>query len=210
VRGRAGGDPPRIANAQVVRTQTHMVFDTIASGRLVMAFLPDPSTFEGALVVAVAGALLAALIVGGIGWFRHRRRQAAGGRSRTRISEGDLGGGDVADLATGIRQAVMAVREALQLFGRAVLLDPNDGSLEDNSREVLIEAHRTVDEAEARVPRVQLALGDRADEARHAVEELRQALAHLDDYIRQPRLGRRLEHGGARCRESGPRPRSGA
>jgi len=63
-----------------------MVFDTIASGRLVMAFLPDPSTFEGALVVAVAGALLAALIVGGIGWFRHRRRQAAGGRSRTRIS----------------------------------------------------------------------------------------------------------------------------
>jgi len=187
-----------------------MVFDTIASGRLVMAFLPDPSTFEGALVVAVAGALLAALIVGGIGWFRHRRRQAAGGRSRTRISEGDLGGGDVADLATGIRQAVMAVREALQLFGRAVLLDPNDGSLEDNSREVLIEAHRTVDEAEARVPRVQLALGDRADEARHAVEELRQALAHLDDYIRQPRLGRRLEHGGARCRESGPRPRSGA
>jgi hypothetical protein len=62
----------------------------------------------------------------------------------------------------------MAVREAIDLFGRAVLVDPDTGALEDNSREVYAEAYRTVAEAEARLPRVELALGERAAEGRQA------------------------------------------
>jgi hypothetical protein len=67
-----------------------------------------------------------------------------------------------------------------------VLIDPDTDELEENSREVLVEAHRTVDEAEARLPRVQLLLGERAAEAKDAVEQLRQTLSHLRDYILQP------------------------
>jgi hypothetical protein len=70
-----------------------------------------------------------------------------------------------------------------------VLEDPETGELEENSRQVLVEAYRRVDEAEARVPRVQLLLGDRVTEGRRAIEELRSALKHLSDYIRQPGWG---------------------
>ena len=84
----------------------------------------------------------------------------------------------------------MGVREAIELFGKAVLFeDPASGQLEENSRQLLVEAYRRVDEAEARLPRVELVIGDRAIEARRAVEELRSALRHLSDYIRQPGWG---------------------
>jgi hypothetical protein len=46
-----------------------------------------------------------------------------------------------------------------------------------------------VEEAEARLPRVQLLLGERVAEGRRAIEELRSALKHLSDYIRQPGWG---------------------
>ena len=81
----------------------------------------------------------------------------------------------------------MGVRDAIELFGKDVLLeDPETGELEENSREVLVEAYRRVGESEARLPRVQLLLGEQVAEGRRAIEELRSALKHLSDYIRQP------------------------
>lgn len=161
--------------------------------RSVLSSLTDPSTFEGALAIAVIGALVAAIIVGAIGLARRRRRQPAvesGSFSVKFTAPSEADNAHVADLATGIGQAIMGVREAVELFGKAVLLeDPETGELEENSREVLVEAHRRVDEAEARLPRVELVLGDQGAEARRAVNELRSALRHLSDYIRQPGWG---------------------
>ena len=114
----------------------------------------DPETFQGAVAVAVVSGLALALIFATVRWVRRRHTAAtlapadAHGASATRR--------DLTDLVTGIGQAAMAVREALELFGRAVLVDPDTGELEENSRDVLVEAHRTVDEAEARLPRVEL------------------------------------------------------
>jgi len=160
---------------------------TMKLGPLFLAFLPDPSTFEGAVTVAVVSGLVLALILGSTGWLRHRRRKPEPlGSPRAP----DVDQSHVADLVTGIGQAVMGVRGAIELFGKAVLLeDPESGELEENSRQVLIEAYRRVEEAEARLPRVQLLLGDRVAEGRRAIEELRSALGHLSDYIRQPGWG---------------------
>jgi hypothetical protein len=111
--------------------------------------LTDPSTFEGGVAVAVVGGLVVAVIIAVIGMLRRRRR-----RSQV-VSAPALAVGNeyVADLVTGIGQAVMGVREAIDLFGKAVLLeDPETGELEETSREVLVEAYRRVDEAEARLP----------------------------------------------------------
>jgi hypothetical protein len=152
-------------------------------------FPPDPSTFGGAVAVAVVGGIILALLLGIVRLLSSRGRLRPGSASSP-VGEVDPRHGYVADLATGIRQAAMALREAIELFGRAVLVDPDTGGLEENSWEVLTEAHRTVDEAEARLPRVELVLGNRAAMGRRAVEELRRALSQLTNYIRR---GRRLE-----------------
>jgi hypothetical protein len=102
--------------------------------------------------------------------------------------------GDVTDLATGIGQAVMGVRDAIEHFERAVLVDPDTGALEDTGAYLLGEARRRVDEAEARLPRARLALGDRATPASDAVGKLRETLRHLADYIRQPGEGEEWSH----------------
>jgi hypothetical protein len=173
----------------MLSAQTHRSLDAAAG--FVLSSLTDPSTFEGGVAVAVLGALLAALIVGVVGLLRRRRRSTVElTHVESRAPATGAGNEEVADLVTGIGQAMMGVREAIELFGKAVLLeDPETEELEENSREVLVEANRRVDEAEARLPRVELVLGDRANEAKRAVEQLRQALAHLHDYIRQPGWG---------------------
>jgi hypothetical protein len=148
-------------------------------------FPPDPSTFGGAVAVTVVGGVVLALILGIVRLLSSRDHPRAGGASSP-AAEADPRHGYVVDLVTGIRQAAMALREAIELFGRAVLVDPDTGDLEENSWEVLTEAHRTVDEAEARLPRVELVLGDRAAGGRQALEELRRALSQLTEYIRQP------------------------
>jgi hypothetical protein len=116
----------------------------------VLAFLPDPSTFEGGVAVAVAAGLVLALILGAVGWFRHRKPRSSPLDSSP---PADAGQEYVADLVTGIGQAVMGVREAIELFGKGVLLeDPETGELEENSREVLVEAYRRVDRDYIRQP----------------------------------------------------------
>jgi hypothetical protein len=92
----------------------------------------------------------------------------------------------VADLATGIGQAIMAVREAIERFRRQVLVDTDTGALEETSADMLDEARRTVAEAEARLPRVRLAIGDGAESAIAAVTQLREALDHVQAYLKQP------------------------
>jgi hypothetical protein len=152
------------------------------------SFPTDPSTFGGAVTVTVVGGIVLALIVGIARWVSHRRPRATG--ASLQVGEAGARDGYVADLVTGIGQAVMGVREAIELFSKDVLVeDPETGELEENSRELLVEAYRRVEEAEARLPRVQLLLGKRVDEARRAVDELRSALKHLSDYIRQPGWG---------------------
>jgi hypothetical protein len=176
----------------MLSAQTHKAPDTPTGllGASVLALPTDPSTFGGGVAVAVIGALIATLIVGVIGVLRRRRRTAESSRIESQSSATAAESEYVADLVTGIGQAVMGVREAIELFGKDVLLeDPETGELEENSREVLVEAHRRVQEAEARLPRVQLLLGERVAEARRAIEELRSALKHLSDYIRQPGWG---------------------
>jgi hypothetical protein len=82
--------------------------------QFVLSSLTDPSTFEGALAIAVIGALVAAIIVGAIGLARRRRRQSvveSGGFSVKFIPLSEADNAHVADLATGIGQAMMGVRE---------------------------------------------------------------------------------------------------
>jgi hypothetical protein len=71
-------------------------------------FLPDPSTFEGAVAVTVIGGLLLALILGLLRLVTHRRRRPASVALPS--AEAVARDGDVADLVTGIGQAVMGVR----------------------------------------------------------------------------------------------------
>jgi hypothetical protein len=96
---------------------------------------------------------------------------------------------EVADFATGLRQAVMAVR-AVEHFDRyGVLVDPDTGAVEDLGGELLAEARRTTEEAEARLPRVQLSLGSRANDGVRAVDKLRHSVDHVRNYIQQPGEG---------------------
>jgi sirohydrochlorin ferrochelatase len=79
----------------------------------------------------------------------------------------------------------MAVRRTVEDLTRGVYLEEPDGPLLEESQILYVEASRTVDEAEARLPRVELSLGDRAASGRAAVEHLREALSHLRAYATQ-------------------------
>ncbi len=93
------------------------------------------------------------------------------------------------DFGTGLGQATMAVREAVEAFEHlGVLVDPDQGTLYDGLDDPLREAHRVVDELEARLSRVQLAFGPRSaigSAAADGVAELREALDQLHGYYAQ-------------------------
>src|SRR6478736_8311223 len=106
----------------MLSAQTHKAPETPAGllGASVLALPTDPSTFWGGVAVAVIGALIATLIVGVIGVLRRRRRPTAES-SRVESSATATAAAEspyVADLVTGIGQAVMGVREAIELFGK--------------------------------------------------------------------------------------------
>jgi hypothetical protein len=104
----------------------------------------------------------------------------------------------VEDFATGLGQAIMGVRDAIDRFDQAgVLLDPVDGTLEEYSAELLDEARRATDEVEARLPKLRLSVGvssPAAEAAGRAVEALRESLLRVRFYIRQPGEGEAWSH----------------
>ena len=137
--------------------QTHTALEMPTSWRApcVLSSLTDPSTFEGGVAAAVVGGLVVAIFVAVVGVLRRRRRRSAMQSAEVKSQPRSTGSDEyVADLVTGIGQALMGVREAVELFSKGVLLeDPETQELEENSREVLVEAYRRVEEAEARLPR---------------------------------------------------------
>ncbi len=121
----------------------------------------------------------------GAGWVRRKPTAPRADSEDVRQA-----GPEIADFATGLRQALMAVRAAVEHFDRyGVLVDPDTGAVEDLGGELLVEARRTTEEAEARLPRVQLSLGTRARDGSKAVEALRHAVEHVRNYIQQPGEG---------------------
>jgi hypothetical protein len=121
----------------------------------------------------------------GAGWVRRKPTAPRADSERVRQAAPE-----VADFATGLRQAVMAVRAAVEHFDLyGVLVDADTGAVEDLGAELLVEARRTTEEAEARLPRVQLSLGSRASEGAKAVDKLRQSVNHVRNYIQQPGEG---------------------
>jgi hypothetical protein len=99
----------------------------------------------------------------------------------------------VLDFATGLGQATMALRDAVAYFERnSVLVDPDYGTLVDTQIDLTREASRTVDQAEARLPRVQVVVGfDSAPgrAGREAVHCARESFERLNAYVRQPGEG---------------------
>jgi hypothetical protein len=97
------------------------------------------------------------------------------------------------DFATGLGQATMAQRDAVAHYERyPVAVDPDYGTLTEGQAELLDEAERTLNEAEARLPRVQVIAGvDSAagSSAREAVAALRESFDKLIAYVRQPGEG---------------------
>lgn len=95
----------------------------------------------------------------------------------------------VLDFATGLGQATMAAREAVAYFVRhPVLVDPDYGTLSEGQAELMREAERTLNEAEARIARVQLIVGydsAAARASREAVDALRRAFDSLSRYVHQ-------------------------
>lgn len=138
-----------------------------------------------AIAASVIAGVIVAAVLAAVKW--RPRRRAVAPRSATPAS---APAPEVADLATGIGQAIMAVRDAIDLFERrGVLLEPDTFALEETGAEALDEARRTVAEAEARLPRVQLHLGERAGGATRAVDDLRRAVGHLRSYVSQDGVG---------------------
>jgi hypothetical protein len=176
----------------------------LSTGTFYLGSLFDVTTFEGQLAVLVLAGLVTAAVVGVVKFLRSSATPLAREvTARELIPSGPsvrlkrvssvrrLPDERVDDFATGLGQAVMAVRDAIEHFDRVgVLLEPFDPyDLNEDSAAIYREARRVVEEAEARLPRVRLLLGDRSEAGRAAVEKLREAITKLRDYIEQPGEG---------------------
>ncbi len=119
------------------------------------------------------------------GWSRLRRKRATPAAAHDPTID---------DFLTGAGQAVMAARAAVEHFERYdVLIELDTYELEEGSAGILDEARRTADEAEARLPRVQVRVGVDAPLARASeatVASLRAVVEHLRDYTEQPSEGK--------------------
>jgi hypothetical protein len=125
-----------------------------------------------------------------VGSFKSVRRRFARRPSPAATDEGAAERRAITnDFGTGLGQATMAVRDAVEAFERlGVLVDPDEGTLYEGLGDPLGEAHRVVDEVEARLPRVQMAFGPKSavgSAAAEGVAELREALNQLHDYYAQ-------------------------
>lgn len=93
------------------------------------------------------------------------------------------------DFGTGLGQATMAVRDALEAFDRlGVLVDPDDGTLYEPLGDRTREAYRVVAELEARLPKLQMAFKPSsaiAMAAASAIRDLRESLDHLQKFYSQ-------------------------